>query len=428
MAAMTSPDMRVLEGTGLALPAARHFRLRVEDDALVLHRPGVAPQQVTTVASADGIVWLSPEESRRLLLTPYRRLLARSRRADAETRGGAVVVLERGRPVLALPLGPLTAAAGDPAHLRKLSGAPRLARALGLVLERGQADGLDAAAVRQVAVHPRRGSAVLAPAVAAGGVLATVLGLLSWPILGDPSRSGDVEAALALVAVVALAPAIALMVRARRRFLRLVSTPPEPAARTVFRLPGERRNGLHGQLQVGAEDVVVVDTAGTEFWLPGPERGGVTRCEVAEDLLVWTNADGEPVGPPLRTGDVAPTAEHRRELGQACAPAGIELVDSTPMPLTLPAGLPHVLVYEGNWKHPAASLSWQTGSVGILGLTAATTATLVVAPGAVAAAVNTPGWGWLAFLGWLACAAGRLWTSVAHRRWRRNIIKHQGAP
>ncbi len=443
MTSMTAAEMRVPVGRGLGIPDARELRLRVEDDQLVLHRPGRPAHVVTTVPSATGMVWLDAEETLRLLGSPARRTWARvsgprggsylrrhlgrvgaaeiaeSMPADPDAAFGAMVVLEHDTPVLALELNRFASGGHDEVSVRELSGATRLARGMGLVLERGDASRFDREVLGAVAVTPWRpdrrrvaGSVVLC-------LLSAVAGFAGWPF--PDTLTDRVHALLTLVGCLLLVPPLVGMVSGRLRFLRLVSTPPDPAGRSVVPLGTS-------ELQLGPRDVVLVDPAGVEYWLPGPEAGGIRECELADDLLAWLDARGATLGPSLRATDVAPDHASRERLRSACDRAGITFSDATGLPSLRGGGLPYALAYDDNWQHPLYQHGWEVGVVSLPTEYLSLVAVLVLLPAAVGATVSSPLLGWLALLLWLGCAGTRTWVGLVFRRRRRALIRAERRP
>lgn len=454
---MSEAEIRKFQGRGLGLPEARELRIRVEDERLVLHRSGAPTRVVSTVASLTRIAWLPPEESLRLLGSRARRLEAKmprglltsgfGRRArgsgggglfegmpdDVDSAAGALVFYEGDRPVLALELHPFVPAGTTQTEYRETSGANRVARALGLVIEPAEATAtLNRSTLQSVLVKdenpPDHGWVLLLIVLC---LLSAVAGFLAWPLTPrlpfwlEPTPLDwvdEVRAALALLSVLLLAPVLVGLVRARRRFFALVSAPPDPGPRTVVPLPPSYGD-LHSQFQIDERDVVVVDVAGVEFWLPGPALGGVTHAEVGDGTLVWRDSAGRRLwyGLEVYLNEEPAT---RDGLGAACAAAGIKFTDMTPLPVS-GGVLPYNLIYDEEWRHPFAQLGWETGQVNYLISFLAMVATLVLLPAAIGAAVNGPVWGWLALIGAVGCAVARFWTGFSYRRWRKHIIKQQ---
>lgn len=445
MVAMTA-EMRVPHGRGLGIPDARDFRLRLEDERLVLHRPGAAPQVLTSVPSVTAMVWLDPDETRRLLAPLGRRMLAGVARRvggrgmrrelekvdaadlaaavpdDPESMSGAVVLLEGDRPVLALELAAFSVGAAEPAAAREQSGAVRLARALGLVLERAEAGTLDRAAVRNVLVAPWRPAGWWRLTSVLLCLAAAVVGFAAWPLPGMLDERW--QGALTALAGVLLLPPVLAIAAGRRRFLALTRSVPDAEDREVLPVPDEE--GSYGQLQLGPRDVVVVDPAGVEHWLPGPEAGGITSCELTDEVLLCSDAADNLVGPPLRTADVAPDAAAVDRLRLGLERAGIAFTDASGLPTLRGHGLPYALRYDDNWRHPVSERSWETGSLTLLTDYLALVAVLVAIPAVVATASREP-WGWAAVLPWVACAVLRTWSGLALRRWRRGLVRRQAA-
>jgi hypothetical protein len=443
MTSMTAAEMRVPVGRGLGVPDARELRLRVEDDQLVLHRPGHPARVVTTVPSATGMVWLSAEETLRLLGTPARSLRARvlgpgggrylRRRlgrvnvaeisdalpADAHAASGSLVVLEHDTPVLALELNRFVSGGHDEVSVRELSGANRLARGMGLVLERGDASLFDRSALSAVAVAPWRPDARWVAGSVLLCLLSAVVGFAGWPF--PDTLTDRLHALLTLAACLLLVPPVVGMVRGRLRFLRLVSTPPDPAGRAVVPVGTS-------ELQLGPRDVVLVDPAGVEYWLPGPDAGGVRGCELAEDLLVWLDGAESTVGPPLKAAEVVPDEASRERLRTACGSAGIVFTDTGRLPSLRTAGLPYALSYDDNWHHPLYEHGWEVGVVSRPTEYLSLVAVLVTLPAVIGATVASPLLGWLALLLWLGCAGARTWVGVVFRRRRRALIRAERRP
>lgn len=211
-----------------------------------------------------------------------------------------------------------------------------------------------------------------------------MLAFLSWPYGG--TVAGLV---LNLAAVVAVSPVLALLVRCRRRFDALVGVTPAPDGRTRHRLPGV--GALDTHLQLGEQDVGLVDGGGREWWLPGPAAGGVASCVVGEHTTCWLDADGALLLV-LATDQVAPDGTSRARLAEAAGAVGIEVSAD---PFHVPAsGTPVDLRHES--AEPGLGMSeWERGRVGAAIDVLVPLAGVVQLVGAVAAAYSLPPWGYL---------------------------------
>lgn len=442
-------EMRIVWGDGLGIPDGREIRIEVSDGALVLRRPGADAEVVVSAADDLEMVWLSPIETRQLLGTWWQRhvggslfagvsrLFARGAHRKLEDLGlgtdpgvgleavhGALVVLSAGRPVLAVPLAPfVNGYAADNSDARALSRAPALARALGATLERGDAARFDSRALRACAI---RRSGASWPAVALAVVLcvaACVLGVASWPI--DPNRSLLTAAHFAVPAAALLVPPAVMLALARRRLWRLLEAPPDPEGRTVVALLPDTHDSF-SQLQVCRDDVVIIQAGGAEFWVPGPDRDGVAAVEVYDEDLVMLDRHDRVLPPVLRTADVVSDDASLARLRVVGEDAGITVRDLRRLPCPRALGLAHPLPYDEDPWFALTSSSWSRGGLGtVLPSYLTFVGVLIVAPGAVGAAVNAPSWGWIALLLWVVAAGLRTWWGLSFRLWRRRIIKSQ---
>lgn len=432
-----APEMRPVRGAGLGIRDARELRIRVDDGVLTVTTPDAAARIVTSVSEVTRAVWLSPQESRDLigswwdrgpavwtarLTRPLMRRKLGGEPADPTAPDyldldpafydGNVVILDSNGPVFACPVAPFTPWAGDPSLRRELSGAVAVVRALGLVLEaRTDADVIDRRAVREVMVAPDRGSrrrrALELLLVVLGGVLA----FLTWPFGG--TGAGVAAGAGCLVVT---APVLADYVRSWRLFRSLATNPPPSGDRVVYR-PVEHE-GAGAQLQFGRHDVVVIDGGGKEYWLPGPTLGGVARLEVADDDVHLTDARGRLLLA-LVAAEAAPSAAQAR-LSTACASAGVTVVDSG-LWIAGP-NLPVRLCFDDTWPPVMGIFDVEQGRLDLPTRVLLQFVSLMLLPGAIAAAVSVPPWGVLVLIGSLVWLGTLLWAALSFRHWRRGVM------
>ncbi|MGI9155903.1 MAG: hypothetical protein ACR2FG_04610 [Marmoricola sp.] len=438
-----APEMWATWGAGLGIADSRSLRVRVDDEgALTVTRPGEPPKVVTSAARVTRAVWLPAEESRQLLgswssahvfaklsgsvlgrmdrglmrrkLGPELDEMPGSGLLDPDSMSGAVVIFDSEGPVLSFYVEHFTPWSGDLPTRRELSGAVAVVRALGLVLERrSDSDVLDRRAVRAVRVERTQGSGVWLMGSVLLSVAGIVLAFLSWPYGG--TTTGALASAGALLVT---APVVGYLVRSRLRFLSLVTVPPDPGSRVVYRPTGLAPNGDGPHLQLGSDDVVVV-TGGQEYWLPGPALGGVQRLEIGYPDVHLTDAQGR-VLHVLVAQEAAPRAERER-LEQICTSAGIELRVSGDDNAT--QNLQVRLSYDKDWPPGLMISDWEQGRISLVTDTLVLLAVLLLVPGAIAAAVTFPPWGYLILAGSLVGLGARIWTSLSYWRWQRRVVR-----
>jgi len=155
--------------------------------------------------------------------------------------GGSVILFGRDRVLLSFLIGPFVPWGGDAREQRESSGAADLVRSLGLVLEAATEDVLPARReARAALVDPQPNEEVYGRVCTALTVAAGVLAFLSWPYGG--TVVGVLSSAAALGAI---APVLMLLVDHRRRFERLVGSPPDPGGDGLQAAEGERRGSAH---------------------------------------------------------------------------------------------------------------------------------------------------------------------------------------
>ncbi|MCD9199316.1 hypothetical protein [Aeromicrobium wangtongii] len=413
----TRAEVRVVVGFGLDIEMARQTRVRIDAGGdLVVSRPGASPRVVARSTDVTKTVWLDGSETARIFAGPWSRLLLRINRGLRPLAvdgvpvwmmsGSCVVLTDRG-PVAAWLIDETAPTAGDPSHKRHQSGSVALARGLGGVLEPASPDVvIDRRAVRRVAV---RGStmATRVPVVESLAVLAAlILSGRAWAGFdGDDVRVGAV-----LALVLAVPVAIGSVVR-RQRAIRLMSTPPEPRDRVVYRPPG-RADGDLVQLQLGPDDVVAVSGAGSEIWLPGPAvTGGVARIQVVHDQLMVLGADGGLLQL-LPTDRFAPDVASCEALDAAAAPADVRVDILEPPPGVAAPPAVSELLRRGSWQNGDASplQAWLLGIVGLF---------LVVA--GLATGDQHPLLGRVVSAGGVLVVAAWVWTRWALRHWVRSV-------
>jgi hypothetical protein len=418
-----APEVRFVRGHGLEIAAARELRIAVGDDgSLEVRRPrGVMTS--LPVADVTGAVWLDPDRTAQLLRRGpvsaaglvrrlNRPLHALTGGAAPFTTGGAVVLVGRDGPLLSWVVDETVPWAGDAEERRTTSGAQALVRALGLVLEPADDRAPDLLAVRRARVAPTsvttRDRAVALVSVVVAGILATI----ALRGLEEPTATSTIAAA---AAVLALVPAVALLARGRRAFLALATTPPPPDGRVVHR----PRPSAGAEVQLGPADVVVVDGAAGESWLPGPRKGGVSKALLGPDG-VHLHDDRDHLLHAMATADLIPDDSAAEAFGTACAAAGIELVEHRSLPLaaaTEPVRLRHTEV-------PWLLSGWRVGDLGLVASTLLWLVLAVLAPG-IAAALGHGALGWVALAGYAGCLATVVWCWLALRRWRRGVVHRE---
>lgn len=440
-----SPELRIVRGWGLGLPAARSTRLDVDAAGnLRLRRAGAATQTLGSASSVTRAIWLTPADTRDLLDPwPARRLggLARAisrgvlRRREANIPGetgdgadildaasyaGAIVLLHGDGPVLVLRLQPFVPWAGDLSERRETSGAVALARALGLGLEARSADDrLDAAALRRVLVEPEGPSRPKQAAALVLALVAGVLAFLTWPTGGTGTG-----VALGVASVAAASGPLTMFVQARRRFRDLVAAPPEPSGRAVYRLPRSRVGDSFAQIQLGDRDVVLVDGAGLEIWLPGPALGGVHLVHLGDDDIHLRDERGRLLHA-MVVDEVAPEGADRAAFVTFCRNAGLDVRDDL-MPIATINQPVRFVHDESTWLARPGS-AWDAGGVVEVLDDLLLLGAVILLPGAVAAAVSVPAWGWLVLLGAVTWLVARLWAGRVPRSIRRVVLRAEAA-
>lgn len=411
---MTSPvpEVRVVHGLGLDIEAARTSRIRVDGEgSLVISRPGSSPR-IVAAADVRHVVWLDGVATARIFAGPWTRLLLRVNRRSSPlgtdgvpiwmVSGSCVVLTDQG-PVAAWLVDETAPAAGDASLKRQQSGSVAVARGLGLVLEPPAPDlALRRRAVRQVAVRGSRSSSWIATSASVAMLVALLLAARSWSGFdGDDVR---VPAVLALV--LALPVAVATLVL-RRRAMRLMSVPPEPGSRAVYRPARQPEHELL-QIQLGPHDVVAVAGDGSEVWLPGPAvAGGVTQIQVVLDQLRVLDAhDG--LLQLLPTTRFAPDVASVEALRTAAARAGVTVETLVPpADVTAPRRASDVLRTGG----------WETGDISPLQVWLLWAVGLFLVVAGLATGQQHPALGWVICVGGVLVAAAWAWNRWSLRRW-----------
>jgi hypothetical protein len=405
-----------VRGSGLGIDDARELRIAVEDGALTVRRPGREPEVVGSVATVRRVVWLDGDRTAALLgrWRPWRQ-------SSAATDGGAMLVLGSAGLDLAVLVDDFVPWGGEPGERRESSGAVDLARGLGVVLEAARHEDIPPRREAQDAlVRPQADADTVVRRALVLTVFAGVLAFLSWPYGG--SVLGLV---LNLASVATIAPVLALLIRCRRRFDALVRVPPDPDGRRICPLfsstepTGATANVPEPSphLQLGEQDVVLVDSAGMEVWLPGPASGGVTSCVIGETATCWLDARGALLLA-LTTEQLVPDEPSRRRLTEAAGSVGIEVfADPFHVPAYgAPLDLEHSAADPGAWM-----TDWERGRIGLMVDVLLPLGSVLQLVGAVAAAYSLPPWGFLALMGSAAWLGVRLWAGWGYRRWRREV-------
>jgi hypothetical protein len=414
------PEVRIVHGYGLGIEAARGARIRIGDDGgLVVSRPRSSDLSVPPTGVTQ-MVWLDGRETgaifsgvvTRLVLRVNRRLAALA--VDGVLIGmtsGSCVVLDGERPVVSWLVDETSPGAGDASTKRRQSGSVALARGLGLVLEPAPPGAaIDRRAVRRVAVRPDGTPGWYRAAEPWAILAALVLAATSWGGFdGDDVAWGPVAAL-----VLALPISWTSLVQ-RRRALRLLATPPEPGVRGVHR-PAGPAVGDDVQIQLGADDVVVVGGDGSESWLPGPGvAGGVTRILVLHDQLRVLDAQDELLVL-LPTDRFAPDAASCQGLADVARAAGIrvDVLEPPPGPAAGPQVSP--ALGSGAWENGDVSplQVWLMWAVGLF---------LVVAGFAVRQ--RHEALGAVVALGGALVLGSWLWSQWSLRRWKRSVPRRE---
>lgn len=440
-----APELRIVRGWGLGVQAARAIRLAVDDDGVLrLHRPDSSSRVLTSASKVTRAIWLTPSDTRDLLgswgtrrlgglgRTVSRGILHRrgvpmpddagdgSDVFDRESYSGAIVLLSGEQPVLACRLQELVPWAGDQSERRETSGAAALTRALGLVLEaRSTDDRLAAATLRKVLLEPQPGRGRTQAAALVLAFVAAVLAFATWPTGGTTAG-----AVLGVASLVAAAWPLITYVQSRRQFRRLVAGPPDPAGRVIYRLPRSRVGDSFAQVQLGDRDVVLVDGAGLEVWLPGPALGGVHLVHLGDDDIHLRDERGRLLHAML-VDEVAPDGSDRTAFIQVCRDAGLEVRDDV-MPIAT-INQPVRFVHDDSFRPGQLGSAWDAGGVVEVLDDLLLLGAVILLPGAVAAAVSGPVWGWLVLAGAVAWLGARLWCGQLLRSWRRDVLRAEAA-
>ncbi|MET1038028.1 MAG: hypothetical protein ABW075_07120 [Aeromicrobium sp.] len=366
------PEVRVVHGFGLDIEAARTTRVRVDDQGdLVVARPGGAARVVASAADVRQVVWLDGPETARIFGSPLTRLFLRvNRRAAAVSADGVPIWLASGSCVVLTDRGPVVSwlvdetapGTGDASTRRQQSGSVALARGLGLTLEASPpGTAVDRRAVRRSAVRWTGARPWIGAASSVALLASLVLAALSWG--GFDGDDVAVQAVLALVLVLPVAIATLVL---RRRAMRLMTTPPDPADRGVHR-PAPLADHDLAHLQLGPHDVVVVSGDGTETWLPGPAVvGGVARIQVVHDQLRMLDArDG--LVDLVPTDRFAPDGPSCDALVAAASRAGITVDVLDPPPGVVASPRVSAVVASGGWHTGDISplQVWLLGAAGL---------------------------------------------------------------
>lgn len=405
--------MRYASGRGLGIADARELRLCAEDGELRVRRPGAPERVVTTVASARKAVWLDPRQTRRILGAWHRRW-------DLPAFGGSIVVSDAHGPVLAFFVDEFLPWDGSVEERRQRSGAVDLVRALGLVLEGVRdADLPPKRETRRALAESQPGHQRLGLLALAATLVAGLLAFFTWPLHGEPLGVAAGFASLALAAPVAV-----LLVRCRRTFDRLVSEPPDPGDRVVYRPPVSAIGRTHSHLQLGRREVVVVSAGGFERWVAGPDEGGVSasvRTEGGDLALV--DHDGVPVLV-LRAGHVAADEESWARFGEACAQVGIVTGDD---PIAGSIGVSRPLDLRFDEREPGLRMSeWERGRIGmVVDVLFPLAGAMLLLGAALFQVEDESSWSIPLALGALAWLGVRAWAGLSYRRWRRQVLRDQ---
>ena len=279
---MTRLSLRPGPRSGLEIADARGWRIDATSGGGIVQR---TPDGTETAVAAPGQV------ARVVLLRGEhvpKRLRVTSRHGFFEDYDEALAVLSDDAALLVVPVRLLSS--GDvrsATEMRQVAGVDDFAQALGLALEPGT--DADAALAADPSVH-------------AQGPVRTALRPVFWrhvvllpvatiALIAVINASGDAGRIAAIVGTVALVILAVDQWRHRSRFLELVTRRPSDAARVEVPSalgPGHPRGAREAILQIGPDDVFHA-ASGTETWVAGPRRGGVKRCLVSDDLLVFVD-------------------------------------------------------------------------------------------------------------------------------------------
>jgi len=315
-------------------------------------------RRASVAVGEDGAVWLcgangaprrvaAPGEIDRVVLVDDPRAVGvpRSRFDVAETSVdayGLVVFLSGRRPVLALRLGewlPSPHRHLDGTAARRVSRAEDVVQALGLLIEYDDGSGVDhgGAAVRRV-VHPGLATLpvwyrALVAAVAVAAVLVTVAAVVAGvssraEVVGLGARGdallGTVPAALPAGLAAAQVVAGFVLHGEARRLRRLPAAAGGHEVRPQPLCAVDRGFAEHARMLLAADAVVLVDGAGREARLPGPERGGVVSLSLAADTLVFRDRDQQVLAI-LDANAWVGTGKAERTLRARCESVGIRV-------------------------------------------------------------------------------------------------------
>ncbi len=417
-----APHVRIVHGFGLDIASARSARIDVTDDGVLeVRRPGHDPVVVASAADVTQVVWLDAERTTRVFATGWQQVTNRlfgwwlGRRGAGSLAGsappwmgsGACVVLTAGGPVASWLVDEVTPGDGDASQRRTTSGSVALARGLGLTLEAAtESDTIRPADVRRVWLRRSTTPRWLSPLAELSAIGSLLLAVASWSIAGNA-----LAAVLAPLSLVLGAWVVAANVLLRRRALSLIGTPPVPEGRTVCRPAGLDASDPQ-QLQIGADDVVVVDGDGGETWLPGPALGGVATIMVLESATTFLDSRHAVLHG--RAGwRLAADEAGRGQLERACREVGIE-----PDVVSAPARSSGALnVHLG----PGLGM----GDLGPLGPYFLGFTPFALVPGGLVAAQDVPWLGWTVVVGAVAMLAGRAWCWWSLRGWRRSVLRRE---
>lgn len=279
---MRAPLVRLGTAAGLAIAEARTSQVYVDSTgALVAERDGVR-RVLCAAGAATRVAYASADQIPMRRFTPWAyRGIVLVRAGDGTATALNVVAYWGLGQNLQEP--DILVAAGFSA----------LAEALGLAVEPADASDLEVArSLRRRDLHPVRRPGASEWLQFPLGLLAAVLAFFTWPL-----ADAGLGWAATLAALLPVGWYVGAFWQRRRRVLALVTTPPAPGSRVaVDPDPAAVTTGRirDSHLQVGADDVVI-RTAGTEWWLPGPSRGGATRLFLHPDTILLADRRDRPL-------------------------------------------------------------------------------------------------------------------------------------
>lgn len=425
--------VRWTTGRGLSIPAARHVRVVLDGEQLVLRDVDGRSRQLGHVASFVSAHtrtfaelrslrrWpADPADETLLELIPAggvgRELQYEVTRIEASAGPAAVVLSDASGPVVALPLAALVPPGTSVNDLLDASGAAGLVRALGLTAEPGAPLAkAQRAAESRVLLRPLNRLLAVSRLVLTLAVASAVVAMIAIQSGADWPGWPHVLACLLVVA------ATVGLVRSQWQFRSLTGTALDSGDRAAYTVPATAPGT---QLQFGPRDVVIVRPfEAEETWLGGPRTAGVTEVEIGTAHVHLRRGDGRVIAAFERT-ELAPTPEDVEALRDCCESAGIEVGAGSPGAEVGAAGPLPLRPFD---ERAGDLLSRrESGELGLTvpvwcGLAAALGLVGALGPGADAGVI-----GWLLVAGNVACLLAVVWGWVGLWRWRRRSGRVRG--